>query len=234
MADDGGMFWAIVKVNLVDPKSDTDEFNRWYDELHVPEFVGQEGFHRGWRVQVEPDPSQIGDPAQEFAAVYEIDTVASFKKALDLSPTAGHSWGDWEGRVSDWSRRFYRILARHEADGNKGRYWAIIRTDFTGGEAQERKFNEWYTREHMPGVCANSGFHRAWRLQAEPSPFQLGGEEFKYWAVYEVDRPEDMVAARDGKPAWNGLWQSQVVGWARSYHRLLFEMSKNTKGVTEQ
>ena len=66
-----------------------------------------------------PHAATIGDPGQEYAAIYAIDSVEPFRTALDASPTAGHSWGEWEGRVSHWSRLFYELLAAHESARNE-------------------------------------------------------------------------------------------------------------------
>lgn len=214
-------YWAIVKVNLVDRVHDETEFNAWYDEHHVPEFVDQDGFHRGWRVQTIPHDATRGDPGQEFAAVYEIDSIDAFRHALDVSPTAGHSWGEWEGRVSDWSRLFYRVVAVHERDGGRGSYWVVMRADFAGDSDEEHAFNDWYTTTHMPEVCEHAGFHRAWRLAAHPDSNQLGEAELRYTAVYEVDSPDDFLAARAGSTAWDGLWEKNITDWRRSFHRLI-------------
>ena len=167
-------FWAVVRISLVDTQRDAAEFNAWYDDIHVPEFVEQPGIDHAWRTeQVERD-HQLGEVDEQYAAIYQLDEIASFQAALDSSPTAGHSWFAWEGRVEKWKRTFFRVLTHFERDDGRGRYWATIRVSYVGDD--ESEFNRWYDEEHMPEVASNPGFHRAWRLKHEPSESELGDE----------------------------------------------------------
>lgn len=214
-------FWAIVRISLVDTSRDAAEFNRWYDEIHVPEFVETPGIDHAWRTEKVEHEHQLGDVDEQYAAVYRLDSLASFEAALDASPTAGHSWFDWEGRVEKWRRTFFRVLTAFERDAGKGAYWATVRANYVGG--QEDEFNRWYTEEHLPAVASNPGFHRGWRLRHEPSGSELGEEPHRYWAVYELDDPQNLVDALRGKEPWGGRWLDDVGGWTRTYHRLLLE-----------
>jgi hypothetical protein len=49
-----------------------DEFNRWYDEVHVPEVLMVPGFTGASRLRLVPgeDPQ----PAHRYLALYEIDS----------------------------------------------------------------------------------------------------------------------------------------------------------------
>jgi|SRR5579862_5199107 len=217
-------FWAVVRISLVDHDRDEAEFNRWYDGVHVPEFVAQPGISHGWRTAKVEHEHELGDIDEQFAAVYELDTIPSFEAALDASPTAGHSWFAWEGRVEKWKRTFFRVRATHENDPDRGEFWAIVRANYAGD--REEEFNRWYDEEHMPGVASNPGFHRAWRLEHEPSESQIGPARHRYWAVYEIDDPQDLVEALRGKAAWGGQWQDDVADWTRTYHRLLLELAE--------
>jgi hypothetical protein len=214
-------FWAVVRISLVDTERDTAEFNRWYDDIHVPEFVDQPGIDHGWRNEKIEHEHQLGEVDEQYAAIYQLDSVAAFQAALDASPTAGHSWMAWEGRVEKWRRTFFRLLTAFERDAGKGGYWATVRVNYLG--EREAEFNRWYDEEHLPEVASNPGFHRAWRLRHEPSESELGEEPNRYWAVYEIDDPANLVEALRGKTPWGGLWQNDVAGWTRTYHRLLLD-----------
>lgn len=218
--------WAVVRISLVDTERDAAEFNEWYDELHVPEFVSQPGFVRAWRTEKVEHEHALGDVDEQYAATYEVDSVPSFEAALDASPTAGHSWLAWEGRVEKWKRTFFRVIGGLERDGAKGSYWAIIRANYVGN--REEEFNRWYDEVHMPEVASNPGFHRAWRLRHEPSASQLGEARHRYWAVYEIDDPQNMVDALRGTTPWGGEWQDDVADWTRTYHRLLLETTRRS------
>jgi hypothetical protein len=217
------VYWAVVRIGLVDTDRDAKEFNRWYNEIHVPEFLEQAGIDHGWRTERVEHEHELGHLDERYAAVYRIDSIMSFEAALDASPTAGHSWMDWEGRVTNWRRTFFEVIRTVERDDAAGRYWAIVRVNYVG--EHEDEFNRWYDEEHMPQVASNPGFHRAWRLRHEPSRSELGEEPFRYWAVYELDDPQNLVDALRDKAPWGGRWQGELTDWTRTYHRLLLELA---------
>jgi hypothetical protein len=218
-------FWAVVRISLIDTVRDEAEFNGWYDEVHVPEFVEQPGIDHAWRIEKIEHGHELGETDEQYAAIYQLDSIASFQAALDASPTAGHSWFAWEGRVENWKRTFFRVLTAFEHDNGKGKYWATIRVNYAG--EHEAEFNRWYNDEHLPEVASNPGFHRAWRLQHETSESQLGENPHRYWAVYEIDDPQNLVEALRDKEPWGGRWQQDVASWTRTYHRLLLEHAEN-------
>jgi hypothetical protein len=213
--------WAVVRIGLVDTDRDAEEFNRWYNEIHVPEFIAQPGIDHGWRTEKIEHEHELGNVEEQYAAIYRLDSIASFEAALDASPTAGHSWFDWEGRVGNWKRTFFELIHAVERDDAPGRYWATIRVNYIGD--REDEFNRWYDEQHMPEVVSNPGFHRAWRLRHEPSKSELGQEPFRYWAVYEIDDPQNLVEALRDKRPWGGRWQDELTDWTRTYHRLLLD-----------
>lgn len=51
-----------------------DEFNRWYDEQHLGEVLGVDGFVSAQRFRLHPD-QQPGQPAPpwEYLAVYQVE-----------------------------------------------------------------------------------------------------------------------------------------------------------------
>ena len=78
---DGGM---IMEVRVdIDPAHE-EEFNRWYDEVHLPEIIDCPGFRRARRFVATPISTQKGAApptftCQKYVAIYEIDS----EKALD-------------------------------------------------------------------------------------------------------------------------------------------------------
>jgi hypothetical protein len=231
-AADTPLFWGIVKVDLVDPARDRAEFDEWYDTLHVPEFVEQPGFRHGWRTETIDHPSALGPRDTEFAAIYEVESVAAFKDALDASPSAGHSWGVWEGRLANWSRTFYRMLDADDRDpAAKGTCFTSIRLDFEGTGEEEEEFNRWYSEIHFPEVMESPGFYRGWRFRREASEHELGPSGPTYLAYYEVESAEAFAAARDGKRPWDGIWHEHVRDWRRGYHRLLLDYDRPAHGT---
>jgi hypothetical protein len=164
------MFWAVIKCNLRD-RGTADEFNAWYNGEHAPRYITQPGFRRGWRIERFDQAGQRGEPGQRFVAVYEIDSVAAFNAALQRDLAASHPWEQWETRIKDWQRTYYRNLlaygAAYPEREDRGRFWTIVRVDLDVLEDQEEQaFNAWYDSRHIPEVCSFAGFRRAWRLKA--------------------------------------------------------------------
>lgn len=92
-----------------------DEYNQWYDEVHVPDVVAVPGVKSAQRYQLAPSGSEGGDtpPTHRYLAVYEIDgdpakVLAEFSRRVEtgempLSDTldlAGVSMAVWQRRPS--------------------------------------------------------------------------------------------------------------------------------------
>jgi len=145
-----------------------------------------------WRLERVPHAESLGTAGPVLAAVYEGATVGGTR---------------------------YRLLDAVDHDARPGAFWVIIHVNFVGSPAEEASFNEWYSSKHLREVSSNPGFHRAWRLETVGPP---GDAPFKYWAVYEIDHPDDFanVRRRNTNP-WDGLWPAHVAGFERSFHRLI-------------
>jgi hypothetical protein len=173
----------------------------------MPEYVARAGFVSGRRLHLAGAAA-----SHEHLAVYEVESIAAFNEAL----AAGPPWGPWHAEIDryvcDWERTYYRLLSLYEVDDRPGDHWVIVKVDFTeDSPRREAEFNDWYAGKHVPELCAHPGFHRAWRLVVEPDENDLGPRRQRYWAVWEVDAPEDFTNARarraaDGIPPWDGLW----------------------------
>lgn len=227
------MFWAVIKCNLRDP-SEAKKFNAWYNEQHAPRYVAQPGFRRGWRLERLDREGQRGDPGQRYLAIYEIDAVADFNAALDRDLAESHPWEEWEDKVADWQRTYYRTLLSFGSPNATGAgddgYWTIVRVDFAGlNDSQERAFNAWYDKQHVPEIGSFPGFHRAWRLKLEPDANDLGARGQKYMAIYETDQPDYLPRVRRGKTPWDGIWGDYVSNWQVGFYRKLFDREKQAR-----
>jgi hypothetical protein len=228
------MFWTVVRCNLRDPKR-ADEFNRWYDEQHAPRYIGQPGFRRGWRLEKLDHAAQRGDPGQRYLAICETESVAAFNAAVDRDfATRGHPWEEWETRVQDWQRTYYRKLFSFgmttPPDAGAGGFWTIVRVDLDGVDnAGEQSFNSWYDDRHVPEVCRFPGFRRAWRLRVEPDSDEVGPRGQRCVAVYETDDPDYLPTARRGATPWDGIWTNQIRNWEIGFYRKLYDYEAVTR-----
>ena len=57
----------------IDPERE-DEFNRWYDETHLPDLLRIEGIVGARRYKLAGPPPRNQDPACRYLAVYELAT----------------------------------------------------------------------------------------------------------------------------------------------------------------
>ncbi len=104
MAERRGAYWCMVKVDFAAPELEAD-FNRWYNEVHVPELLALPGFIRAWRLEVSDEGPGLGEPGQTYIAVYEIDSPSVFEQRV-----AGRvAWdGKWGQYIQNWARTFYK------------------------------------------------------------------------------------------------------------------------------
>jgi len=102
--------WVVaVESNCADPAKE-DDFNKWYNEIHIPDVLETAGVVRGTRYEaVEPSPG-----AGKYLAVYEVeaDDLGAALKALkeNMDRKKAH------GRMSDLfqsisGRRYKQIFS---------------------------------------------------------------------------------------------------------------------------
>lgn len=235
-------FWAVVKANITEEGRLVEEaFSDWWSQEHVPEYAARTGFISGKRLRATSEPGQPSAAEHRYLAVYEVDTVATFNDAL----AAGPPWGPWHADINhlvrDWERTYYRVLSVHEVDADPGRYWSIVKLDFVDpSPSREAEFNDWYTNIHIPEVSFHPGFHRAWRLSVEPDANDLGPRRQRYWAVYEVDSPEDLPTARKRRverriKPWNGIWTTELQNIQIDHYELIYSVDhSNARRKTEE
>lgn len=60
----------IVLTNAVEGRE--GEFNQWYDEVHLSDVLGVEGFAAAQRFKLS-EPQMMEDRSYEYLAIYEID-----------------------------------------------------------------------------------------------------------------------------------------------------------------
>lgn len=92
----------MVLTNPVDGKH--DEFNRWYDEVHVPDVLSVDGFVAAQRFKL-CEPQIRDERPYDYLAIYEIegddvgkalDALQASSGKMDISPTldsaAAQAW----------------------------------------------------------------------------------------------------------------------------------------------
>jgi hypothetical protein len=62
---------VLLVYTDVDPEHEA-EFNRWYDEIHLPDLLRIEGFVGARRYKLAGPPPRGQEPAARYLAVYEL------------------------------------------------------------------------------------------------------------------------------------------------------------------
>ena len=171
------------------------EFNRWYDEEHIPNLLRVPGYLSAARyTAVEGQP--------KYMAFWEIESMDAYR-------SAAHD----HAADTEWTRRirphrasqmaFYEqvfpaegLMAGAAAPGAEPGGLLVVRMDCAAGH--EADFNAWYDQEHVPALCSVPGV--------------IGGRRFKavqgtpeYLAMYYVTEPA-VVASAAWKQAADTEW----------------------------
>lgn len=165
---------VLVTFSDVVPAA-VDEFNRWYDEQHLPDFVSCPGIPAAARFE-----AVAGEP--QFLALYALDS----EDAL-TTPEIRQYWGwgpmwphlrAFHGRVY---RRTFVLGAEMGSRSGASDYLLVTTADVVA--RNEDAFNAWYNGIHLPEILACPGFVAASRYECID-----GGPRFL--AMYEIDRAD--------------------------------------------
>jgi hypothetical protein len=185
----------LLAMMDIDPAHE-EEFNRWYEEEHLPDRANCCGFLTARRfVAVEGGP--------KYLALYDLENrhvLASpeYRKIYD-PPTA------WTRRMRPHFRNAVRNVyiditaGVRAAENARGSALLLVMADIT--PALDEEFNRWYDEEHVPERLSIPGF--------------LGGRRFKavegeprYLALYDL-KSVDVLASEPyryfrgaGETAW--------------------------------
>ena len=198
----------------VAPEQD-DEFNRWYNEEHIPERLAIPGVLNAARYMAVQ-----GGP--KYLACYELD-----------EPEAWHSepWQHWLKNPTEWSQRMspsvvginyirnlYRLIFPSDVSEETARADmapAMLVGRMVVPSELETRFNEAYNTERLPICYEIPGYIRGRRFQVE-----MG--EPKYTTLHELESlqvPEspEWEAWRTAKtPVWTDIIRPQMTHVAGS------------------
>jgi len=204
----------------VDAEHEAD-FNRWYDEDHVPRLLAIPGFLTAGRYRALKG-------APRYLAMYELEDHNVLRSAAYLDQVRYHATsadqkfsGGHIGRnyISNSYRQIFPVWINPvELNMPMAPYLQMGRIDIPAHIEEE--FNAWYNTVYIPGNVAVPGCMRARRFVAvEGQP--------KYLTVYEFENPkvpetEAWLKARDANP-WTARVRPQLlhdVGSPGVYERI--------------
>jgi len=186
------MVWAEV------PADKEDDFNRWYNEEHLPERMAIPGFLSGARYEaVKGGPKHLACYELESAAVLESP---AYKK-VQANPT---EWTKRSGPgtiATSFIRNVYTMihpqaLPAGVASAPMAPSLQIGRMDVP--PAVDREFNNWYNTTYVPNYEKVPGVIRGRRYRTvEGTPAYLTLYEFEHPKVSESPA---WMAQRDASP----------------------------------
>ena len=106
MPEANGPTWCLVKIDFNAPPLE-DEFNRWYDSVHLPELLAIPGVTAAWRLRAS-DEGVRGNRGQRYLAVYQLEDASVWESVLQREkPMWDGLWGNY---IENWDRVFYDVV----------------------------------------------------------------------------------------------------------------------------
>lgn len=183
------------------------EFNRWYDEIDIPDVLKVPGYRRARRGALVTGGADVSAaiPANEpppYVALYDIESPNIDGTIIDMLMAAQKM--DRAGRSTpllEVTERLYfrQIGAPHPslspapastagtASAGERRYLLLEHIDCCRDESAAHALNDWYEHQYLPQMLTLPGVLRATRYEihrvvmVEPKSFP------RYLTVYELD-----------------------------------------------
>ena len=193
---------GTVYVATTEPEPEwEDEFNRWYDEEHLPGLLGVPGYLSGRRyLAVDGEP--------KYMAFYEIESIDAYRSP-EHDRAAKTAWTDRLWPHIKAQLAFYQQIFP-EQGLLRGAAWAdgaaeegglmVMRLDVAPQD--EPELVDWYTQEHLAALCGVPGVIGARLFRAtESGP--------KYMAMYHLVDPQVQASAA-WKRAIDTPWSARM------------------------
>ena len=171
-----------VRVQFVDPvPSREDEFNFWYNYIHIPDMLHTGVFDRAYRYEVI-----VGSAKAKYLTLWESDfsdlpsVAAKVNEALGRLKVNGRMWPVAE---VVWSCDYLSIGPLAPPTGRKVAFANMAQTNCEDS-SREEEFNHWYNEMHIPEYLEVDYYHSAYRYQRYDEPPDGEG---KFLALYESD-----------------------------------------------
>lgn len=207
---------GLLGVWLHVPPEREEEFNAWYNTEHIPQITSIPGFVSGRRyMALEGVPKYLA-----LYGLYDETVTASqeFQQVL-AHPTP------WSARMLQFYkdhriRTTYRLLfSIGQPPVKDAPYIYIVKMDVPVDVEQD--FNDWYNKEHIPGLASVPGCFRARRFQA------IDGQP-KYMAVYEIEKP-DVINSDAWAKARDTAWTEKIRPHMQNRERRVYQLILRAK-----
>ena len=182
-----------------------DEFNHWYNYVHLPDLTAPGIFQNAMRfLNLEPQPGETDHPEPlppkpgggKYVATYECsreDVSKAFEDQRDYAhPLREQGRGSSLIELSLWG--VFKKLGG-ETCAAKRPVRSILGVLMRATDpAREKEFRSWYADIHVPDVLDTGLYHAAYRYEAL-DPQTCGGGT--HLALYETDRDDPVATFRE-------------------------------------
>ena len=184
-----GLMLAIT--NCADPAK-ADEFNYWYNHMHVPDVTAPGIFRDCIRFE-NTDPTS---PDGQYVATYE-NTWEDVSKAQPANREAGAKLKARGNRGSPLIQAVrvgvFKRLGGEFSAAMKPTLGILLVLSNCKDTADEEEFNRWYEDIHIPDILDTGAYHRAYRYESlDPETTKA-----KYLAIYETDNADPAKAGQE-------------------------------------
>ena len=165
------LFTVFVEVRA----ANKEEFNRWYNQVHVPEVMECPGFLSARRYEAV-------DLEASYMAAYQL----SGEDAMESPEFAvARGWKEMKPEVIQYSLALYEHIytAPPGSAARSGQEPTLLRFNRSNAMPEkEEEYNRWYNHVHLPDLLECPGWLSAFRYRA------IRGEP-KYLALYDISGP---------------------------------------------
>jgi hypothetical protein len=175
------------------------EFQRWYDEQHVPDVMRVPGFVTGQRFRLSAVQHKAPPFPRAYLAIYNLDTEDLAALNAEIVRRVGTADMPMTDAVAPGIVRFFLdpVTPRLVTDSARvnatpqNRHVMCVMTSPAPGKEQE--FTRWYDEQHVPDVMRVPGVVSGQRFRL--SAVQQKARPFPqtYFAFYELDT-DDLAA----------------------------------------
>jgi hypothetical protein len=171
-----GRDWLMVVVSENTDPAREAEFNRWYDDVDLPDVFTVPGYLRARRGRAEPvpefPPAGVQPGEGRYVALYDIDSADIDGTIISMLLLARKM--DRTGRSTDLLHVTERLYFRKygpAVEPQAGRaasgddYLYLVRVDCCAGDAATSAFNRWYDATLLPALMQVPGMQRATRYE---------------------------------------------------------------------
>ena len=179
--------WINVMETNCNPARE-DEYNEWYDGIHIPDILATPGFVRARRYVHK----EFRDGRGKYMAIYEIETdnieetmqirlerrAEEHKQGRASAGRGNFSFALWRDVLF---RQVFELQAPRNSASSTGKWINLVEQDCDPD--REAEYNEWYNTIHIPDILQTPSFVRARRFQIKDFRDGRG----KHLAVYEIE-----------------------------------------------